>query len=255
MERKIGEIIEFDDTELKVVEITKEERQANESCAGCYFFHEDTRECSEFKEDEYAERTLGSCYENKRTDKKSVKFIKVRKREVPTREMENLKISCWKDLIGVKLVTTRGLYAKVIKKDNQYIISVFLIESAFAPIAVIGCTPTLKDTVDMLRKFGFDLEYEAPFNLVEFLRENLCKQTFKVDDFNYYFMIYNDKILLNRETDVQIIGTLYVKLKLKDIVTTIERNFEIITTIERKLEEEKVTKIQLIDALEELGWM
>lgn len=167
------------------------------------------------------------------------------------------KISCWEDLIDAKLVTTRGLYAKVTDEGDCYTTKIYYKDEMnnIGSIIELDWAYDLEKVIKIMCKFGFDLEYEAPFNLVEFLRENLCKQTFRVDDFNYYFMIYNDKILLNRETDVQIIGILYIKPKLKDIVTTIERNFEIITTIERKLEEEKVTKIQLIHALEELGWM
>ena len=100
-----------------------------------------------------------------------------------------MKISNWEQLIGVKLVTKNKLYAKVEKEKRQSIINIFLVENAATPIAVIDWVPTLKDTVDALRKFGFDVDYKEPFNLGEFLKENLEPKEFNFNERNFYFAI------------------------------------------------------------------
>jgi len=241
MERKIGEIIEFDDAELKVVEITKEERQANESCAGCYFFHEDTRECSEFKEDAYAERQLGSCYENKRTDKKSVKFINVRRGEVSNRKTMK-KISFWEDLIGVELTTTRGLSANVTDEGDCYTAKIYH-GNEIEPIIVIDWAFDLERMTQIMYKFGFDIEYEEPFNLVEFLKENIEPKKFEINKENYSFTIHKDIINIKFESINETLGTFY---------------FRVITSlydVDNILFEKEVTASQLKTALKELRWL
>jgi len=265
MERKIGEIIEFDDVELKVVEVTKEEEKASEACVGCYFFHEDVSECSDFKEDTYTEKQLGSCYKNKRTDEKSVKFIKIRKCDKLEKNAEKVtgvgeiivgditklnkikpeKVSCWEDLVDAKLATIRGLSAEVKKAGKQAVVHIFLNEKAAAPIAVIDWMPTLKDVVDILRKFGFDIEYEELFNLVEFLKDNIKPREFNEFQKNWCFEEgVGNRIYINLHNHRLTIGAFYF-----DIC----KNSYII--LEDVLEENNITPNNLKVALKELGWI
>ena len=100
-----------------------------------------------------------------------------------------MKISNWEQLIGVKLVTKNKLYAKVEKENKQPVVNIYTAEDALDPIVVIDWMSTLKDGVDMLRKFGFDVEYKEKFNLVNFLKENLEPKEFNFNERNFYFAI------------------------------------------------------------------
>lgn len=100
----------------------------------------------------------------------------------------------------------------------------------------------LKTAVEILDNFGFDIEYEEPFNLVEFLKESIEPIIFSFDKYAYCFEIKNDEIVF-ADTRIKTIGTKYFKFK---------NNIFIIEDI---FKEKKVTPMQLIGALEELGWI
>lgn len=158
------------------------------------------------------------------------------------------KISCWEDLMKETLSTIRGLSAKVTEDiDVGHVATIFIDgEEDFDPVSVIDWSEnSIKKMVQELRRFGFDLEYVPSFNLVEFLKEILYKKTFKPNEPNYYLITFGNVVRLNSEGQNQILGTLYFGSKIDSPSYIIEKKFK----------ENKVTKIQLIGALEELGWM
>lgn len=156
------------------------------------------------------------------------------------------KISFWEDLIGIELTTTRGLSARVTDEHGCYTAKIYH-GNEIEPIIEIDWAFDLERMVNAMYALGFDLEYKAPFDLFEFLREIFCKKTFKFDESNYHFMMYadDDAIPLIQESEDQIVGALYLGAKVEDPITTVEKKFR----------EEGVTKFQLIEALEELMWI
>ena len=156
-----------------------------------------------------------------------------------------MKISNWEQLIGVKLVTKNKLYAKVEKESKQPVVSIYAAEDALVPIVVIDWMPTLKDGVDMLRKFGFDIKLEEPFNLVEFLKESIEPKEFEYNEKNYTFCA-------NENGTIETCNIFYKILNCK--LFKIKEGYTI-TKIESALLNNNVNEIQLTKAMKNLGWI
>lgn len=159
-----------------------------------------------------------------------------------------MKIKQWSDLKdlengrGLK-VETRTLegydkYCEIGIKDTEY--------PSYLPLNLGEYRKNqLKGVIDVLRKHGFDIEYEKPFKLTEFLKENLKPKEFKLNETNLYFAIENgNHFLIMNEEELETLNCLYFTNKTDDG-----------NIIEETLYNEKVTVGQLNFALKELGWL
>lgn len=153
-----------------------------------------------------------------------------------------MKIRKWVDLNHEILKTDRGLEVETILYCSKFVPRVCL-EGRL--ITCIDWATDLEEVVGILYKFGFDVEYEEPFNLVEFLKENIEPTKFNCDKDNWCFKMLNTEIIQVWCCTAKCIGTFYFKSKTEEQVYILEK----------KLKEEKVTPMQLLGALEELGWL
>lgn len=151
-----------------------------------------------------------------------------------------MKISKWGDLSGRILKTNRGLEVETILYCARFIPRVSLGERL---IACIDWEADLKKVVDILSQLGFDVEYEKPFNLIEFLKESIQLKKYNKQEYNGYFWC-KDNVIYFDDASIEIIGALYF--------TTL--NNCSCNSIERILKENKVTPMQLKNAIGQL-WM
>lgn len=155
------------------------------------------------------------------------------------------KVSCWEDLVDAKLATIRGLSAEVKKADKQAVINIYLVEKATTPIAVIDWMPTLKDVVDILRKFGFDVEYEEPFNLVEFLKNNIKPKIFIFGKTNFCFIVEKyERIKIVGVKEYDLLDCKYFNIEMNNV-----------SFVEETLKNNEITPVQLTRAMKELEWI
>lgn len=81
-----------------------------------------------------------------------------------------------------------------------------------------------------------------PFDLKEFLKENLEPKNFKIGDCNL-FLAFNTGWYIGKSKRNNVIGTVYFKIKTDDVY------------ILETLNEEQITPEQLKQAYKELGWL
>jgi len=99
--------------------------------------------------------------------------------------------------------------------------------------------------VERMKKYGFDVEYEEKFNLVEFLKASLEPKEFNFNERNFYFTISEyDYIMLVNEDELRTLNCRYFKSKTGDT-----------PHVGATLRNKNITLNQLMDALKELGWM
>ena len=152
-----------------------------------------------------------------------------------------MKIRNWGDLSHEIFRTDRGLEVETILYCSKFVPRVCL-EGRL--IACIDWETDLGKVVDVLYKFGFDVEYEEPFNLVEFLKENIEPKKYDFDERNFYFAITD-------HNNIEVIcddGVKALNCKYFDSINDA-------CYIGEVFENEGVTIDQLNLALEELGWM
>ena len=158
------------------------------------------------------------------------------------------KVSKWEDLMKGKISNRLGLIAKVENPNcDAPICNIYTAEDENDPVAVIdwmsGNTP--EETVNMLRKFGFDVEYEEKFNLAEFLKASLEPKEFNSDEMNFYFAFTeNNYIGIFNEKYCRTLNCRYFSKKIDDI-----------SCVEETLSDKEVTIEQLKFAMKELGWI
>lgn len=99
--------------------------------------------------------------------------------------------------------------------------------------------------VERMKKYGFDVEYEEKFNLVEFLKASLEPKEFNFNELNFYFAFDEHKyITMFNEDDYRTLNCRYFDKKIDDI-----------SCVEETLKNKKVTIGQLKFAMKELGWI
>lgn len=185
MERKIGEIFEFEGHKLKVVD------KGTCKCNECLFYR---RECSLIR------NVIGSCSEVHRTDKKSVIFVEV-KNEQPQEQAEQPKLNLceilkncpvgtelWSDNYGIvkfvavctewdtpiRVKLTNGFIARYTEEgwcDKRFPASCLLWPSR-------DCRDWSKFTAPWLKKERFDPKTLNPFDKVLVNHDDIWKVDF-----------------------------------------------------------------------------
>ena len=160
-----------------------------------------------------------------------------------------IKISYWQDLIDKEFNNGLGLIARVENPNYDALVcNIYTVEDKNDPIAIIdwmsGDTP--EETIGMLKKFGFKIEYKKPFGLIGFLKENLKPISYMEDIEIYCFQMVSQTPYLMGSVNLNPLGC-----KFFDIVNENGNN----SLINNELIYNQVTKEQLIQALKELGWI
>lgn len=87
-----------------------------------------------------------------------------------------------------------------------------------------------------------DKEDKRPFDLVEFLRENLQPKEFRIGEENFYlYFDAEDEMWYSFSSEIDIVITVYFKTCTRELVDELDDN--------------KVTPQQLKDAYKTLGWL
>jgi len=153
----------------------------------------------------------------------------------------NMKITSWKQFKGLE--NGRGLYTEAYLLSNDNNFCNFYVTDDKNRL-MLGTYPTndLSNLVETLRKYGFDIEYRTPFNLIKLLKESIEPKKFVLTECNYCFEERNNDIEFC-ELGLYIFGASYFKFKNKPF------------NLDSFLAENKVTTIQLKEALKELEWI
>lgn len=154
------------------------------------------------------------------------------------------KIESWTQL--EKLSNGRGLEVRVYTSNAcEDYFNAIISDGHYNNPAGTHHKKKLTRIVDLLKKYGFDIEYESSNYVVNFLKENLEPKTFVYGEVNFYFAIEEcgDITMFNAE-DVETLNCKYFNK------TTVD-----VSCVEVMLKELGITRVQLSDALKELGWL
>lgn len=161
---------------------------------------------------------------------------------------EPIKISKWEDLINVNyFINMNGLRATFdTKRDNlDLLLDVGNGYIRFKTYSM--CLIDLKTAVDDLTKLGFNIKYEEKFNLVEFLEENL--EPFAYEDEREIYIIN-----LPTKESVYLVSTVNLNPLSCRFFGIISQKYDK-DGINDILLENEIDSQQLIDAMEEIGWI
>ena len=105
----------------------------------------------------------------------------------------------------------------------------------------------LQDVNVFLKSLGFKEVIEKPFDLVEFLKENLTPKEFKEDDDNIFlnYDYIEKRIDWDCNEIVEIMGTIYFE----------DVEFEKLNILVNEMNDRGVTPEQLKEAYKKLGWL
>lgn len=155
-----------------------------------------------------------------------------------------MKVGEWTELRGLKNGRGLEVIAYTMRADERYCeISVTDGEHNF----FLGShlKNRLSNVVSVLHKYGFDIEHQCPFDLVEFLKTNFRPRDFIYNEYNYYF--YS-----NVSGSVQVhIDINYNHLQGK-YFEYIGKDRESVAPV---FLHEAIKVPQLMEALKELGWL
>lgn len=161
------------------------------------------------------------------------------------------KIKSWQDLEGIKNGKGLSLVVREFNKNTNFF-NCYVIDDEETCI-LLGTYKkcNMASMNKQVYKFGFDLEYREPFNLVNFLRQNIEPKSYEDDEDgkNYCFIIsnYGLNVYFGDYSNHEILNAVYFKQKEGALVN--------LDDVRGRLLKEKITKIKLIEALKELGWI
>lgn len=159
------------------------------------------------------------------------------------------KIGNWEDLNGIKNGRGLSLVVREFNKNNNFF-NCYVVDDEETCI-LLGTYKkcNMASMNKQVYKFGFDLEYKEPFNLVDFLRHNIEPKTYEEDKENYCFIItnYGFNVCFGDYSNHKVLNAIYFKSK--------EGAFVDLEGVGDKLLKEKVPQTELKKALTELGWI
>jgi len=155
-------------------------------------------------------------------------------------------IKTWEDLNGLE--NERGLYLEAyIRGNTKSHCECYIFDGINNLNLGIYPTNNLEEIIYTLKKYGFDIEYGKPFNLVDFLEENL--EPFAYEDERRMYIIN-----LPTEGFVYLVSTVNLNPLSCMFFGIISQNYDK-DGINDILLENEIDSQQLIDAMEEIGWV
>jgi len=155
------------------------------------------------------------------------------------------KVEKWEDLDNFK--NNRGLSLIAREFDgNVKFFNCYLIDDEDDETCILLGTfykNNLTNVIKEIYKYGFGTGYKEPFNLVDFLRENIKPKKFEFSKGNYYFVTQKETVRFNCESVNETVGTYYFEL------------MSTVYSVENTLFKNKITSTQLISAMKKLGWL